>query len=206
MPDPANSETTIDEEEPPSSGGESVDSDSEASPTDGPNTPQLGVKLELIVDSGVTHPLSADQIQKAVNSAAKYRGFSQGTVGVRITNDSTIQTLNNRHLGHDYATDVISFGYAATPPNVEGELVVSVDTAAREASEANWQTANELLLYIVHGTLHITGMDDHEEDDRAAMRIAEQAVFLQLGIDAIKRCGADRERITDRGTGTEDVL
>lgn len=177
MTQPIATETFAADEEPPSSGSESL-SDSE-------------IEIETIVDAGVDNPLSIEQMCQAVRLAAESRGFHAGSIGVRITNDETIRELNAQHLGHDYATDVISFGYAADTPTIEGELVASVDTALRESESANWPTTHELMLYIVHGVLHITGMDDHDPADRAAMRAAEQTVFLKLGIDEITRCGAD---------------
>ncbi len=183
MTKPEISEPPTDAEEPPSSGSD--------------------IELELTIDSGVSNPLSESEIRQAIVAALTHRGFSAGTIGVRITDDETIRQLNARHLGHDYATDVISFGYTDAPPNVEGELVVSADTARREAAAANWQFQSELLLYIVHGVLHITGMDDHKDSDRAAMRAAEEVVFLQLGIDAIRRCGADQPAGVDQPTGID---
>ena len=71
-------------------------------------------------------------------------------------------------------------------------LVVSVDTAAASAKRAGWPTRSELLLYVVHGTLHITGMTDEMETDRAQMRVAERSVMLGLGINDIVRFGADQ--------------
>ncbi len=100
---------------------------------------------------------------------------------------------------------MISFCYAADPPLIEGELVASMDTAVSRACEllagpqsiddrnALWSAADELLLYVVHGTLHICGMDDHDDADRRAMRQAEAEVMTRLGIPEIKRFGADSE-------------
>jgi probable rRNA maturation factor len=158
-----------------------------------PPSLHCNVELELTVDDDIKLPLDASDIEAAVRAAATREGFLEGTIGVRVTDDVTIRQLNAKHLGHDYATDVISFGYEADPPRVEGELVASVDTATQKASEVRWPVKHELLLYIVHGVLHICGMDDHQEHDRAAMREAEKAVFLELGIDEISRCGADKQ-------------
>lgn len=182
MTQPIVTEMSAADEEPPSSGSD--------------------IEIELIVDPIVQQTvasfLSTQLVHQAVRLAAVSRGFSAGSIGVRITDDITIRQLNAKYLGHDYATDVISFGYTADPPTIEGELVVSVDTAAREAISASesagqpWTTEQELVLYVVHGVLHIAAMDDHEPADRAAMRAAEEAVFLELGIPAITRCGADK--------------
>ncbi|MFG0262275.1 MAG: rRNA maturation RNase YbeY, partial [Novipirellula sp. JB048] len=69
--------------------------------------------------------------------------------------------------------------------------VVSLETAQRIAERVGWPAEHELLLYVVHGTLHITGMEDHQDDERGQMRVAETEVMQALGIDAIVHHGAD---------------
>lgn len=140
-----------------------------------------------------TYPtiIDPDAITAAVVTAAASQGFTRGSVGVRITDDATIRTINSRHLDHDWATDVISFGYDASDDHVEGELVASIDTAIEKAEQLGWSAAHELLLYVVHGTLHICGMDDHDDDDRAAMRLSERDVMTGLNVPDIVRFGAD---------------
>lgn len=135
--------------------------------------------------------IDPDAITAAVVTAAASQGFARGSVGVRITDDPTIRAINARHLDHDWATDVISFGYSIDHDCVEGELVASVDTAIEKAGQLGWSAAHELLLYVVHGTLHICGMDDHDDDDRAAMRSAEHDVMTGLNVPEIVRFGAD---------------
>ncbi|NND96833.1 MAG: rRNA maturation RNase YbeY [Pirellulaceae bacterium] len=171
---PQSSNTPSSDDEPPPSPGE--------------------LDVDITIDSDVGEiPLDPTQIQRAVRTAAQHRGYHLGNIGIRITTDETIRGLNAEHLGHDYATDVISFGYGATPPVIEGELVASIDTARHQAEQIGWPAEHELLLYIVHGVLHITEMDDHDPSDRAAMRDAETAILLTLGIDDIVRYGADRD-------------
>lgn len=128
--------------------------------------------------------ISNDRIVDAVETAAKSRGFRSGQIGVRITDDVSIHEVNLRHLSHDYPTDVISFPYSESSDRIEGELVASVETAQQNAVDAGWETASELLLYVIHGVLHIGGMDDHDEADRADMRDAERNVLTRLGISA----------------------
>jgi len=121
-------------------------------------------------------------IQNAVAGAAQAKGFTRGRIGVMITDDETIQEINRRHLDHDYPTDVISFTYDRSEKTVEGELVVSLCTARRSALELGWDWRSEVLLYVVHGTLHICGLEDSAALERAEMRTQEQAVLALLGI------------------------
>ncbi len=113
-----------------------------------------------------------------------------------MTDDPTIQQINRRHLDHDYPTDVISFGYQSAAPQIAGELVVSMDTAYRQANQLGWDPINELMLYIVHGVLHLTGLDDLAPQQRSQMRTAEAAIMTQLGAGEIVRYGADSDQTT----------
>lgn len=137
---------------------------------------------------------------RAARAAAAHRGFTSGTIGIRVTDDATIREINAKHLDHDWPTDVISFGYSAVRPHVDGELVVSLCTAKRLADELGWPASHELMLYVVHGSLHITGMDDQDGDDRGLMRSAESAVMAALSIDDFDSVAVDRdERLSQRG-------
>jgi probable rRNA maturation factor len=149
------------------------------------------LRISIIVDDIVRSPIDEKKLQQAVAAAAADRGYHRGEIGIRVTNDTGIHQINRDHLGHDYPTDVISFAYHADKPAVEGELIVSVDTASERANEFGWPVAHELALYVVHGTLHITGMDDQDPSHRTEMRDAEQRIMMQLGIDDIVRFGAD---------------
>src|SRR5262245_58952401 len=102
-------------------------------------------------------------------------------VSIAIVDDATIHKLNRQFLEHDYPTDVLSFALEE-PPRLEGEIIASIDTARREAEEAGWTAEDELLLYAVHGALHLMGHDDHEPDDAADMRAAERAILARLGV------------------------
>ena len=158
------------------------------------------LNIEIIVDEDVNYVANEQRLRDACMAATSLRDFHQGEIGIRVTTDASIHQINRDHLGHDYPTDVISFPYAANRPHIEGELVVSVDTAAERANELGWSVDHELLLYVVHGTLHITGMDDHETQDRLAMRRAEREVMLELGVGDIDQYAADSAKSDGNGT------
>lgn len=163
----------------------------------------VDIEVEINIDPQVTAAIDVAGLSAAAIAAANHSGFTRGTIGIRVTDDVAIRQINAKHLGHDWATDVISFGYSdppqaskTDPPQasqkdqaIEGELVISVCTASRLADELGWATLHELMLYVVHGTLHIAGMDDQNDDDRIAMRAAEAAV---MNSPAIKSFGVDR--------------
>lgn len=144
--------------------------------------------------------MTIDCIVRAVRAAAGLRGFHHGAIAVALTDDPTIRQVNDRHLGHDYATDVISFSYEAEGDHVEGEMIVSLDTAVQQSERIGWTWSRELLLYIVHGTLHITGMDDRTPTQRSEMRDMESRALSEVEIDDVHGYHADRfEALDGRG-------
>ena len=154
----------------------------------------VSLLIEILIDSSVHSPVGEDQIRQAAKLAAQSRGFDHGQIGIRLTDDATIHQVNRKHLQHDYSTDVISFAYQVAAPMIEGELIVSVDTAVTRAAELGWSAANELLLYTIHGTLHLTGMDDQQPIDRREMRACRRSNHdPELGITEVCRFGADAE-------------
>jgi probable rRNA maturation factor len=99
-------------------------------------------------------------------------------VSLLLTDDREIGAIHAAHLGDPSPTDVISFdddGDAA-------EIVVSVQTAQREARARGHAGRAEVALYIVHGLLHVLGFDDTTPRERARMRTAERACLARLGL------------------------
>ncbi len=135
--------------------------------------------------------LDEAKIRVAVTAALTYGGYACGELSVAVVDDPTIHEVNRAFLEHDYPTDVISFPLndpaAEADGHVEGEIVVSTDTAAAQAHRLafpGWNTEEEFYLYLIHGALHLAGFDDHTEDDLREMRDAEVAVLAKIGITA----------------------
>jgi probable rRNA maturation factor len=123
----------------------------------------------------------------AVVATTTWASVYNGDIEIAIVDDPHIHQLNKRHLEHDWETDVISFPYLIPKPStpvaqrrVVGELIVSWETAVREAHTTGWPPLTELILYIIHGTLHLVGMDDTQPADRTAMRSVEREIMRLL--------------------------
>ncbi len=92
--------------------------------------------------------------------------------------------LNRQFLQHPGVTDVITFDYRDEPvpadddePPVIGEIFVCPEVAAAACRRQQTTFAYELVLYVVHGLLHLAGHDDHSAADRRRMRAAERRVM-----------------------------
>jgi len=139
------------------------------------------------VDFSNEHPsaeFDESRLRQAVERVLADAGIPAATISVAIVDDPTIHDINRRFLEHDEPTDVISFVLEQTERHLEGEIVASYDTAATVAKRLGWSTADELLLYIVHGALHLVGYDDLDPDSKREMRRREREVLTTLGVEA----------------------
>ena len=127
--------------------------------------------------------IDQERIVDAVQCVLRGEGIMEGSIGLAIVDDATIQDLNRRYLNHDYATDVLSFLLHRDGNQVEGDVIASAQTAARSAREFGWSAADELLLYVVHGTLHLAGYDDKSNTERSTMRGREEHYLLKYGLE-----------------------
>jgi probable rRNA maturation factor len=125
--------------------------------------------------------IDADRLTAIIRHVLGESDCSSAVVSIAIVDDPTIHRLNRQFLEHDYATDVLSFTLAE-PPDLEGEIVASIDTARREAAAVGWSADDELALYAAHGILHLVGFLDEDPADAADMRAAERATLAAVGI------------------------
>jgi probable rRNA maturation factor len=95
-----------------------------------------------------------------------------------ITDDGELRRLNSQFRGSDYATDVLSF--AAASNGHLGEIAISFDRAREQAAEYGHSVDEEVRVLVLHGVLHLMGMD--HERDHGEMRRVEQRWRLRLGL------------------------
>jgi len=77
---------------------------------------------------------------------------------------------------------------------IEGEIIASAETAVSMATDGEWSAEAELILYIVHGLLHICGYDDLTPEEKCIMRARERAILSELGLTAIYAEDAEEDR------------
>ena len=129
-------------------------------------------------------------IQRAVEATLADGGFDEAEISVALLGDSEMQDMNRDHLGHDFTTDVISFGLWEDGEPVVGDIYIGLDQAMRQAAEAGVEPDTEVLRLAVHGSLHVLGWDHPEsEEDRAASEMyrKQEAILQRL---AVERAGA----------------
>ena len=118
-------------------------------------------------------------LKKWIKEVVSSYGNRVGDINIILCDDPSILEINNQFLGHDYYTDIITFDY--TEENViNGELYISIDTVRANAQEYGQFFPDELHRVIIHGILHLCGLDDHCEEDIKEMREAENLSLEKL--------------------------
>jgi probable rRNA maturation factor len=124
------------------------------------------------------HSVDEQQLVQAARAVLRDSDFSSAAISLAVVDDPTIHELNRLHLDHDWPTDVLSFVLEDQDGHLEGEVILSADTAATAANEHGNSADKEQLLYVIHGMLHLIGYRDKSDADVKTMRTAE-ARYLQ---------------------------
>lgn len=101
-----------------------------------------------------------------------------GDINFIFCSDSYLLDINQKFLGHDYFTDIITFDYC-DGDKLCGDLFISIDTVRDNAVEYGEGFERELARVMVHGVLHLIGYDDHSKADQKEMR-AKENYYLSL--------------------------
>ena len=127
-------------------------------------------------------PVDQRPLKRAVRMILDEESIPEARISIAVVDDPTIHELNRRYLNHDQPTDVLSFLLERSARCLEGEVIVSADTALAAAPRFGWSAGDELLLYVIHGTLHLLGCDDERPADRAEMRGRERDCLARFGL------------------------
>ena len=149
--------------------------------------------------------LRDDDVRAAVRAALRHGGREHLEVDVALVSDAELASIHERFLDDPTPTDVISFDLGEDGDGPAAEVYASVDRAIEVARKRGSATSDELRLYVVHGTLHLCGFDDHEAVDRARMRRAESAVLRALEASTRSGSGSLERSKSSRG-GTRDRI
>jgi probable rRNA maturation factor len=139
------------------------------------------------------HAVDERQLITAVRYVLNASDFSSANVSVAIVDDGTVHQLNCRYLDHDWPTDVLSFVLEDDGDHLEGEIVVSADTADATAAEIGWPSAAELLLYVIHGALHLVGYRDKSPGEKRKMQAAEARILRQFALEQPRAVSDSRD-------------
>jgi len=139
--------------------------------------------LRVSVANPYEQPLDFQALKAAANAVLAEEGVREAKITLAFVNYPHIHRLNKQFLDHDEPTDVLTFPY--TEPGskkLEGEVVIGYEIAAENASDRSIPVQQELILYVIHGCLHLCGCDDKTAKAAKAMREKEREYLKKLGL------------------------
>ncbi|MCE5205455.1 MAG: rRNA maturation RNase YbeY [Proteiniphilum sp.] len=114
-----------------------------------------------------------------IKAVAKKYDRQVGEISYLFCDDKKILEINRQYLQHDFYTDIITFDYTENK-TISGDITISLDTVRSNSQQYQTEYAEELNRVIIHGILHLCGLDDHTEAEKKAMREAENSALLLL--------------------------
>jgi probable rRNA maturation factor len=114
--------------------------------------------------------ISRREVERCVAYVCAKEKRNKASVTIVFTDDKDMRRINKKHLGHDSATDVVSFTLEDAP--LEGEVYIDLQQARRQAVDFSVTPLNEATRLLVHGVLHLCGYDD--TTDRAKTTMIEK--------------------------------
>lgn len=144
-----------------------------------------GVAFEFLDERETETPIDFERMERAVAKILADAGVERGRMEIVVLDAEPMRETNVQFLGHDYPTDVLAFALEDDLENglLEGNVLVCPDVAAERAPEFGWDAAEELLLYVIHGALHLVGYDDHSPEDAPTMRAKEREYLAFVGVE-----------------------
>lgn len=137
-------------------------------------------------------PVSAKSLRKTVQELLAALGEHESSVSISFVGDDEIQVLNRDYRGKDQPTDVLSFpllddagphtGDGGDVERLLGDIVISTETAARQAAEYDAPVQREVERLLIHGLLHLLGHDHEEAAERALMETQERRLAAVIGM------------------------
>ena len=134
---------------------------------------------------GVNLPLiDVERVERWIGQVAKNHDRLLGTLTYIFCNDDKILEVNRQYLQHDYYTDIITFDYSRSRM-VSGDMFISLDTVASNAQMLSAPYERELMRVIIHGVLHLCGINDKGPGEREIMeRHEDEALALWYAMNS----------------------
>jgi len=129
--------------------------------------------------------LALAEVKKTARAILDASGFQKAGLSLFLVSDRRMRALNKLHLKHDYATDVLAFPLdpaGSAGPALAGEIVISLETALKQAPLFGHTFRQEFYFYLCHGILHLAGWEDDTPAKRARMFRRQEKILKKLGI------------------------
>lgn len=136
-------------------------------------------KIQIVCKNVDRPSIDFDKIEKWIGEVAKSHNRIVGPLTYIFCNDEKIIEVNREFLQHDYYTDIITFDYSRGKL-ISGDMFISLDTVASNAEMLGVAYLAELHRVIIHGVLHLCGINDKGEGEREIMEMFENEALTLL--------------------------
>ena len=144
-------------------------------------------QLKILIDNQQKKKIPTHVIREKTKQILNALGCDDHEISIVLTDDEQIQGLNKQYRGIDKPTNVLAFPmqegeFTEISPGLLGDLVISCETAQKEARAANIELTERLSQLLIHGALHLVGFD-HETSDLDAQKMEEKSIELLRRIE-----------------------
>lgn len=129
-------------------------------------------------------PFRRRELTAWIRRVATAYGKECGDISYIFCNDEKILEVNREYLRHDYYTDIITFDYT-DGSTLSGDIFISLDTVESNASSLSQPYRSELLRVVIHGILHLCGINDKGAGERAVMERAENDALALVNTEQL---------------------
>lgn len=119
-------------------------------------------------------------LRRGIEQVVSEKGYRLGSVNIIFCSDRFLRRYNVKFLRHNYYTDVIAFNLSDQEKEITGDIFISLERVRENARKYRVTVAREIARVIIHGILHLTGMDDSTTELKMAMRSEEDKFISRL--------------------------
>ena len=143
----------------------------------------MPLAIDLRLETPDTRPSLRRWLPTRLGGLATLAGVRRGRLSITVVNDAAMTRLHARYKRSRTTTDVLTFDLRQNPGDpIEGDLVLCRDQAARQAKQRGHTIRQELLLYALHGLLHLQGYDDLTPARFRQMHRREDELLAKAGL------------------------
>ena len=169
-------------------GSDCASADGDEPPSRGYFGPSNNNRVDLTLLTDDTNPSVRGYLDRHLAQVARLAGVKRYRISVALVDDTSMTSLHKQFRLEESTTDVLTFdlgGAGLTAGALEGDIAVCKDQAERQAAQRGHDVRAELLLYCVHGLLHLMDYDDRDPKDAARMHDREDELLELVGVGRI---------------------
>jgi rRNA maturation RNase YbeY len=124
--------------------------------------------------------ISKHTIHNLVHTLKRHLEFSITNLEISFVDETEMSRLNKKHKRHAGSTDILTFDYSKSKSSIDGEIIISIDDALKNAKKFRVSKSNEIIRLVIHGILHLLGYNDETKAEKSLMRRKENLLIRKF--------------------------